>query len=77
MGKLMTFAVVVWLSVVLVLSAWTIAQSGRYIRIENNPYEHLLDTHTGTTYRRHSLSQYAVRKCGPSAYLCERGMLAP
>jgi len=31
MGKAMTFVVIAWLSVVLVFSAWTIAQSGRYV----------------------------------------------
>jgi len=78
MGKAMTFVVLVWLSVVLVFSAWLIAQSGRYSYVvSEGTFERLLDTHTGTTYRIHSLSPYAVYRCGPSAYLCEKGMLAP
>jgi len=56
MGKAMTFVVIAWLSVVLVLSAWTIAQSGRYIYVDSGSVSRLLDTHTGTTYRLRSSS---------------------
>jgi len=75
-GKAMTFVVLVWLSVVLVFSAWMIAQqSGRYVRFGNTPYEYLLDTYTGTTYKYRGHSRgYVVQRCGPSAYLCERPM---
>jgi len=75
MGRVMTFVVLVWLSVVLVLSAWTIAQSGRYIRVGSaGIVEHRLDTHTGTTYRYRGLQGgYEVWVCGPADYFCERG----
>jgi len=73
MGKAMTFVVIAWLSVVLVFSAWMIAQSGRYIRDVSGADWELLDTHTGTTYYyRKSQGSYIVRICGPSAYFCER-----
>jgi len=77
MGKAMTFVVIAWLSVVLVFSAWLIAQSGRYIRIASASggiSQYLLDTHTGTTYRhRGGRRGYAAQWCGPAAYFCERG----
>jgi len=62
MGKAMTFVVIAWLSVVLVFSAWTIAQSGRYILVDLESITRLLDTHTGTTYEfRGPIRGYEVR----------------
>jgi len=73
MGKAMTFVVIAWLSVVLLLGAWMIAQSGRYIKVGESP-RLLLDTHTGTSYRfiRAGKSRhYKVWECGPSDYFCD------
>jgi len=73
MGKAMTFVVIAWLSVVLVFSAWMIAQSGRYIHVNYESVQLLLDTRTGTSYIR-DRGEYVVFRCGPSDHLCEKGL---
>jgi len=69
MGKTMTFVVLAWLSVVLLLGAWMIAQSGRYTT--GKSWTRLLDTHTGTFYILERNAPYKVWLCGPSDYFCE------
>jgi len=80
----MTFVVLAWLSVVLLLGAWMIAQSGRYVGIGESYYR-VFDTHTGTIYSRGiGAATKAVKypfkpadrgprvvHCGPSDYFCE------
>jgi len=73
MRRVTIFVILVWLSVVLVFSAWTIAQSGRYIHVDSESVSRLLDTHTGTSYIR-DRGEYVVLMCGPSDHLCEKGL---